>query len=107
MKIIYNKHIPPKGFSAINLFGFLFVRRGVIITPRIMQHEQIHSEQQKELLYVFFYLVYLLEWFVKLLRYGKRSYYNISFEREAYLNEDDENYLKKRKKYSFLKYLIK
>ncbi len=105
MKIIYNNILPVKGFAAINLFGVLFVRHGITITSRIMNHEQIHTRQMKELLYVFFYIIYVLEWIVKLFRYGKRSYHNISFEREAYSNEYDGDYLKYRKQYSFFKYL--
>jgi hypothetical protein len=105
MKIIYNNVIPPKGFSAINLFGVLFVRKGIAVTERLVDHEQIHTAQMKELLYIFFYIWYILEWLVKLVRYGKQSYYNISFEREAYSKDCDPNYLKNRKPFSFIKYL--
>ena len=104
MKIIYNKLIPPKGFSAINLFGVLFVKNGVVVTDKLINHEKIHTAQIKELLYIFFYVLYVLEWLFKLLKYGKQSYYNISFEREAYSNTDNLNYLKTRKKFSFIKY---
>ena len=34
-----------------------------------------------------------------------RAYQNISFEREAYHNESQFDYLAKRKPYSFIKYL--
>lgn len=105
MKIIYNKLIPFKGFSAINLFGVLFAREGVHITCTTISHERIHTEQMKELGYIFFYLLYLLEWLVKLPFYGKKSYRNISFEREAYANEEELFYMRNRKKYSFLNYL--
>jgi hypothetical protein len=74
----------------------------VIIT---INHESIHIKQQQELLVLPFYLWYFIEWFLKLFIYGKRSYYEISFEREAYNNQDNLNYLKTRKWYSFLKYL--
>ena len=106
MKIIYNNIIPVKGFSAINLFGFVFSRKECApLSESTINHERIHTAQMKELLYVFFYLFYLLEWLIKLFRYGKRSYYNISFEREAYSNEYDASYLRKRKRYSFLKHI--
>jgi len=105
MKIIYNNIIPFKGFTAINLFGVLFVRINVILTDRIINHEKIHTAQIKELLYLFFYVLYGLEWFFKLLKYGLKSYFNISFEREAYENEKNFEYLKNRKKFRFLKYL--
>lgn len=72
---------------------------------RIINHESIHIKQQQELLIVPFYVIYILEWFVKLFFYGKKAYYNISFEREAYANDDNYEYLKTRKFWSWIKYL--
>ena len=85
MKIIYNNIIPFKGFKAINLFGVLFVRKD-IKTPMSdvdINHESIHSEQYKELLFIPFLVLYLLEWFIKLFIYfdSNKAYRNISFER--------------------------
>lgn len=105
MKIIVNNIIPIKGFAAINLFGVLFVRNGVSITDRLIRHESIHTKQMKELLYVFFYILYVFEWLVKLCFYGSKAYRNISFEREAYSNQYDVNYLDNRRHFSFLKYI--
>ena len=59
----------------------------------------------KEMLYIFFYLWYLVEWLVKLFRYGRNAYENISFEREAYTYQYDYSYLEKRKKYHWIKRL--
>ena len=70
----------------------------------IINHESIHIEQQKELLVVFFYAWYLIEWFVRLFMKGN-AYRNISFEKEAYSNKDNMKYLETRKRYSFLKYI--
>jgi hypothetical protein len=60
-----------------------------------------------ELLVVPFYLVYGVEFLVRLFQYKKwhLAYRNISFEREAYANEMYLDYLKQRKFWSFLKYL--
>ena len=107
MKIIYNKLIPFKGFTAINLFGVIFAREGVHIDYITLQHERIHTEQMKELGYILFYVWYLLEWIVKLFRYGKNSYRNISFEREAYADQAELFYMRNRKRYSFIKYLLR
>ena len=45
MKIIRNNIIPLPGFRAINLFGLLFVRKGVRIDPVLLNHEAIHTQQ--------------------------------------------------------------
>ena len=76
-------------------------------TKKTINHESIHIKQQQELLVIPFYILYILEWFIKLFFYGKQSYYNISFEREAYSNEYDKNYLKNRKNYSWIKRILK
>jgi hypothetical protein len=106
MKIIYNKFIPFKGFSAINLFGVVFARKEYgTLHWQTMNHELIHTAQMKELFYIFFYLFYVLEWLVKLCFYGSKAYYHISFEKEAYAHQNDAGYLTGRKKYTFLKYI--
>lgn len=105
MKIIYNNLIPFPGFKAINLFGILFARKGEIINEKTILHESIHTAQMKEMLYLGFYLWYIIEWIIKLFIYGGNSYRNISFEKEAYNNEDNPKYLETRKHYSWLKLL--
>lgn len=103
MKIIYNNIIPFKGYMAINLFGILFVRskyKGKV-DKIVINHEKIHTVQMKELLWIFFYIIYFLEYLVKIIIHGNlhTAYRNISFEKEAYINEENMNYLKTRKCY--------
>lgn len=108
MKVIYNKRLPIKGYTAINLFGIIFARKEFKpISERTLNHELIHTAQMKELLYIFFYLWYGIEWLVRLIQYRDRlsAYYNISFEREAYSNQSDLGYLRVRKVFQFRKYL--
>lgn len=106
MKVIYNKLIPFKPFVAINLFGFVFARKEYKpLYERTLNHERIHTEQMKEMLYIFFYLWYLVEWIVKLFIYGKKAYNNISFEREAYQYDRYVDYVYCRKRYDWIKYL--
>lgn len=102
MKVIYNKVIPFKGFKCINLFGMLFVREGCTMRAEDYNHEAIHTAQMKELLYVPFYLLYVLEWLWHLarLRDTKAAYRAVSFEREAYDHQSDADYLKTRKKFN-------
>ncbi len=99
MKIIYNKIIPFKGYKAINLFGVLFVRGVTKISDKTLNHEEIHTAQMKELLYIPFYIIYILEWFVRLFMKGN-AYRNISFEKEAYGHEMDSEYLKHRRHFA-------
>lgn len=103
MKIIENRIIPFPGFTAINLFGVLFVRKGAKVSPLLLNHESIHTAQIKELWYVGFYLIYLLEWICRM-PFG-RAYYSISFEREAYIHQGDPLYLERRKKMAWKNYL--
>lgn len=100
MKIIYNKLIPFEGFLAINLFGVMFVRgTWRDINARIINHEKIHSAQMRELWYLPFYILYLLEWLVRLFGKGN-AYRNVSFEREAYANENNPQYLSYRRRWA-------
>jgi hypothetical protein len=52
-------------------------------------------------------LWYLVEYCIKLVIYRNhdKAYHNISFEREAYRNDENLDYLMKRKFWSFVKYL--
>ncbi|MDD4438178.1 MAG: hypothetical protein PHS04_09115 [Tissierellia bacterium] len=107
MRIIRNNIIPFSGYKAMNLFGVLFVRGNARIDDITLNHEKIHTAQIKEMLgiifYIWFYIWYLIEWFIRL-PFGN-AYRNISFEREAYTNQDDLSYLKNRKRFDFVRYL--
>lgn len=110
MKIVYNNFIPFKGYKIINLFGILFVRNDSKneISDIDINHEKIHTEQMKELLYVGFYLWYILEYLICFIisRFShKYSYHDISFEEEAYNNEKCLDYLNNRKHFSWIKYI--
>lgn len=107
MKIIYNKIIPFKGYGAINLFGILFVRKGCKMTEFKINHEEIHTAQMKEMLYLPFYLWYMTEYVIARFFHKKQKegYYDISFEEEAYNNQANLDYLKRRKRYAWFKYI--
>lgn len=74
---------------------------------QVINHESIHFQQAIELGVLPFYLLYVLEWLLKLPFYGARAYENISFEREAYGNDKKMTYLKKRKRYNWLRLILK
>lgn len=99
MRIIYNKIIPFGRYTAINLFGVVFARKGRTINKVVINHEYIHTLQQRELLWIPFFILYVGEWLLLLIRYRSvfKAYRNISFEREAYDHEHDMNYPRKRR----------
>lgn len=101
MKIIYNNFIPFKGYLAINLFGIIFARKALDSVD--MNHEAIHTAQMRELLYIPFYVWYIIEWLILLIKYrdSRKAYRNIRFEKEAYNHEFDLDYLKTRKHYKY------
>lgn len=104
MKIVYNRFIPFKGFSAFTFLGMIFTRKSELPLVTI-NHEKIHIYQERELAYFLFWVLYLLEWLVKSILYFNfyTGYKNISFEREAYSNEENLNYLTIRKPYNWVK----
>ena len=108
MIVLVNSLLLRKGFNGITLWPFILVRsKDLKEDPIFINHEKIHLRQQLELLIVFFYIWYGLEFLVRLLQYRNRyqAYRNISFEREAYKNEKDLDYLEKRSFWLFLKYI--
>lgn len=100
MKIIRSRIIPFQGFGAINLFGVVFAKPWMHMSPVKVNHEAIHSAQMRELLYVPFYIIYFLEWVWRVLTHKGNAYMSLSFEREAYDKESDLSYLKHRKSYA-------
>jgi NADH:ubiquinone oxidoreductase subunit 5 (subunit L)/multisubunit Na+/H+ antiporter MnhA subunit len=98
------------GFAAaITLwpFGIFLLKDKYLNNAILINHEAIHWKQSQELLGIFFYIFYVLEWFVKLFFYGKNAYYNISFEREANYYENNLEYTKTRKHFKWIKFIFK
>lgn len=117
LKLAYSKVLPPKGYLAITLFGYLIRReeyKDKPISQRTWIHENIHHYQAYDFGigfcgYFIFYILYGLEWLWKwpcvLFRY--RPYRSLSFEQEAYNNQYDQNYLSNRKRFAWAKYIFK
>lgn len=102
---IWLSKIAPIEIGAISLAGLVFSRN--YLSPVRKRHETIHFQQQLEMLFVPFFLLYFFFWLKGLIEYrdGKASYYVNPFEREAYINESDENYLATRKRFAWKHYL--
>ncbi len=108
MVCIIAPYLFPKSYRGFALFPFIFLKYKLDkknIT--LINHEKIHLRQQIELLLLPFLFCYFLEFIIRIIQYKKldKAYRNISFEREAYTNEQKMNYLKNRKFFSFVNYL--
>jgi len=106
--ILISKFLVPKGYVGITIFPFVFLKHKDLKTNiYLLNHEKIHLRQQLELLVVVFYFWYSIEFLIRLSVYRnwRKAYQNISFEREAYSNEKDLNYLKSRPFWNFIKFI--
>ena len=107
MILIVNPFLLRNDFKGITLWPFVIVKDELCKTdPVILNHERIHLRQQVEMLVLPFYIWYGLEYTFRLIQYKNRflAYRNISFEREAYTNENDLDYVKQRSFWKFLKF---
>lgn len=107
--VLVFRHFFYRSYVGLSLWPFIILRSKALKEDKVLiNHERIHLRQQTELFLVFFYLLYLGEWVLKSVYYLNfyRAYRNISFEREAYLEEKNLQYLQERKPYQFLRYLF-
>lgn len=109
MKIIENNYIPFKGYKAITILFWIFIRKGVKLSDVDITHETIHWKQQIELGFIFFYIWYIIEFIIKLLYNTfnwKKAYRSISFEQEAYERQNNWNWTEFRPKYYWTKFIL-
>jgi len=99
-------HLASLGPDGMALFPFILVKQPNP-GPVLLNHERIHLRQQAELGIVLFYLWYVLEYLIRRLQYRQHylAYRNISFEREAFANEQDLTYLTSRRWWTFWQYM--
>jgi len=108
MIIVCQRLLKNTKISGITLFPFILLRKKEYRDNDVLiNHEKIHLRQQLELLIIPFYIWYLSEYYIKYLKYKnpELAYRNISFEREAYENDQNLDYLRKRKFWSFINHL--
>ena|SRR5690606_10551563 len=108
MFIVVLSRLFAKNFRGLAVFPFIFLKdKSLKFNPVIINHERIHLRQQIELLWIFFFLWYGIEFLIRWIQFknANLAYLNISFEKEAYANENNLNFLKKRKLWNFTKYL--
>lgn len=108
MFLIVSKYLIPKGYCGLTIFPFVLIKdRDREDFEVLINHERIHIRQQLELLVLPFFVWYGIEFLIRWIQFRDRktAYLNISFEREAYQNEKDLDYLKQKTFYGFLKHL--
>ncbi len=108
MILIVSKKLLSGRFKGISLWPFVILgNEHLKKDDYFLNHEKIHLRQQLEMLVLFFYIWYAVEFFVRYLdcKNGMLAYRNISFEREAYRRERDLAYLCNRPFWAFLKFL--
>ena len=106
--ILVFKHFFYKNYVGLSLWPFIILKNEDLKKDSyLINHEKIHLEQQKELLIVPFYMLYVTEWAIRSLCYfdSYKAYQNLSFEREAYRNEKNLDYIANRSKFSYIRYL--
>jgi hypothetical protein len=107
MILIVFKYLTPRGFRGLTFFPFVFIKnKEYVLDIVFVNHEKIHLRQQIELLVFPFYVWYVMEFLIRwiITKDKNVAYKNISFEKEAYTNEKDLNYLKSRSFWKFLNY---
>ena len=100
--VVLSKFTPIE-IGAITIGPWVFSRGEMSEVTK--NHETIHWQQYIETGILGFIILYYSFYFFNLLRYrdGKLAYYMIPFEKEAYDNDENLNYLEIRKRYAWLK----
>lgn len=99
----------PKNVNGGSFFPFIFVNsrlKGTEKETTVVHHEAIHIAQSTELLVVFFYLFYAINFVWNLFKYKfdtYKAYREVVFEKEAFDNQDECCYVKFRKLYAWAK----
>ena len=102
---VWLSYLAPIDIWAISLGCWVWCRG--TLSEATKRHETTHFQQQLELLFVGQWLLYGLFWLWGLVKYrnGKVAYRESPFEREAYCNEIDADYLATRPRYNWINYV--
>lgn len=103
LRLIAGKYV-----NAMAVYPFIIVRNQEVKESEVtIHHEKIHFRQQLELFIVPFYILYILFYIVYRFKgYNHfNAYMSIPFEREAYRNDTNLDYLKTRSFWAWINYL--
>jgi len=99
-------YIAPITIGAITLGPFIFSRG--VMDEDTRQHEAIHWQQYIDCAIIGFPLLYLFYYIWGYIKYRDQlpAYLSIPFEQEAYVKEQEEDYLQNRKRWNWLQYKV-
>lgn len=105
--IFLTKYMIFRKYSAITLWPVIIMNKRFKNSVILINHEKIHLKQQIEMLVIPFYLWYFFEFIIRYFQYKswQLAYRNISFEREAYSNQNNMNYIVNRKFWGFWEHI--
>lgn len=95
--------VPKLPAAAMAIYPFILIKRKEYKNDEVLvNHEKIHHQQQIELLIIPFYIIYVFNYLVNLVRFRShhKAYLNILFEKEAYTNEGNLHYNQIRKTFA-------
>ena len=100
---VFLSYFTPITIGAITIGPLVFSRGEMSEVTK--NHETIHWQQYIECGIIGFIFLYYLFYAINFLRYrdGKMAYYQIPFEKEAYDNDNNLDYLETRKRYAWVK----
>lgn len=95
--------------GAVAIFPFIVVQNYTILHNKdYINHESIHIRQYIETLIIGVWIISAFQYLyarIFLRKSGLHSYYYMSMEQEAHQNDTNHDYLKKRKWFTYYKYL--
>lgn len=96
-------------YTGLSFFVFIWITRQPHDQTQLVRHEKIHFWQQVEMLFVFHWLFYAFFYLV-----GRASgqchyiaYRYNPFELEAFTHDPEEDYLRKRRPFAWVRYVRK
>jgi hypothetical protein len=94
--------------KGIAFYPFILIKHADSASDQVLiNHERIHLRQQIELLILPFYIIYLTHYLINLVKMKdhEKAYRSIIFEKEAYAQQGNAEYLILRKPWSFIRFL--
>jgi hypothetical protein len=91
-------------YTGLSFFIFIWISKHTKDEAKLVRHEKIHFLQQIEMLFVFHWLLYAFFYIWSRTKgHGHFIAYRYNpFELEAYNNEHDTDYLKKRRSFAWV-----